>query len=378
MSPVGSSRRSRSPLLLAACVLGLLCAQDTSADANITTTQLVEITDVDGLSISPDGRFAVFRSERADIARNTYVLTWHSVDLADGKVREIGSGGSPIYLDPGAVQPEHILWINDGRTVVYRALFDGAIGLWQADVTGNGMAPLVTPDADVEDYFVADQGHAINYTVGPTRDEIRRAERKEYDNGILVDSSVDLSQNLFRGGSINGRMSTQRLVGFWFIRDGLLWRRPRQQHRYDLATGTDVSVGPPRPVPPISVPSSAPALQARSAGGDLATANWNGPKGGLSAVLADGRTIACHDPLCASTHISALVWRPSTSDLILTFTDDERRQTLYLWRLSTNELRKVASGDGLLSGGRRSMFPCAVSAQVALCVAASPCLASKD
>src|SRR5690242_310143 len=180
----------------------------------MTVRDLVELTDIDSLSMSPDGRYAVFRSERADVALNSYVLRWHVVDLRTGTVRDIGSGGDPIYLDPGSVQPETALWASDNRTVIVRALIDGRVGLWRADVGGVGLVPLVNGDANVISYSLGPDRTFALYEVGATRDEVARAERREYDSGILVDRSVDLGQNLYRGGSIDGRMSSQRLAGY--------------------------------------------------------------------------------------------------------------------------------------------------------------------
>jgi len=358
-------------LLLAIAVAGA-CLLPAAAGAGVSNRELVEVTDFDSLGVSPDGRFAVFRTVRADIGRNSYHLRWHSVDLAEGRVRDIGSGGDPIYLDPGSVQPEQPVWDSTGRRIIFRALVDGAVGLWQAEVGGEGAAPLLVRDADIEEYSATDGGRAIVYKVGPTRDEIRRAEAAEYDSGILVDSSVDLSQNLFRGGSINGRMATQRLAGYWFIRDGLLWRSPRQQRRLDLATGADTPVGSAEVPPAVTLPSQPPPRQARSEGGDVAIASWDGATGDLSAVLRSGERRSCTDPLCRSMRVSAFVWRPSSEDVLVTFTDRERRQSLYLWKTNDGALRKLTSADGLLSGGRRNMIPCAVSADAAICVGSGP------
>lgn len=365
------SRNCPAALAIGASIAGA-CLLPQAASARISNRELVEVTDFDSLAVSPDGRFAVFRTVRADVGRNSYILRWHSVDLTDGTVRDIGSGGDPIYLDPGSVQPETPVWVESGRSIIFRALADGAVGLWQADVTGERTTPLLVRDADIEDYSTTDGGRAIVYKVGPSRDEIRRAEQSEHDSGILVDPSVDLSQNLFRGGSINGRMSTQRLVGYWFIRDGLLWRSSRQRRRLDLATGADTPIGAPEVPPPVTLPSEPPPRRARSDRGDLVIATWDGAKGSLTATLTSGTKLSCTDPLCRSRHVSAFAWRPASRDVLVTFTDRERRQSLYLWKTEDNQLRKLTSADGLLSGGRRSMIPCAVSAAAAVCVGSGP------
>jgi dipeptidyl aminopeptidase/acylaminoacyl peptidase len=362
----------RSFLVLASVALCFCASATNAAQLGPSDRELVEITDIDSLSLSPDGQFAVFRTEKADVARNTYILRWHSVDLSNGTVRDIGSGGDPIYSDPGSVQPETPAWAAGGRKVIFRALVDGAISLREADVTGAAARPLLVRDSDIEDFSATDGGRAILYKVGPSRDEIRRAERAEYDSGILVDPSVDLWQNLFRGGSINGRKATQRLVGYWYIRGGLLWRSPRQQWRLDLDTGADTPVGAAQPVAPITPANLLPPLEATDSSGDSASVTGAGTSERLVATLSGGTTVTCDNAACRSANISALVWRPGSHDLLVTVTDAVRRQSLYLWSPRTNGFRKIVSADGLLSGGRRSMFPCAVSATAALCVSAGP------
>jgi len=340
------------------------------ADAPVTIRQLVELTDLDGLSISPDGRFAVFRTERADVGRNSYEIRWHSVDLGNFTVRDIGSGGDPIYADPGLLEEEKPLWMSNGRTIVVRALRDGAVGLWRADVEGHLMVPLVIGDADVLDYSIAPDRSALLYETGATRDQIRRAERREYDDGILVDSTVDLGQNLYHGASINGRMSTERLVGYWYVRDQLLWRTPRQQWRIDLKTGKQVPVGEPKPVPPFTLPSVPPPVSSDS-GGNRAESDWDSGKGIVTATLSSGRKILCSDPICGSDAVSSFAWLPHSQRLLVTFHDIEHRQSLFLWDLASNRLRKLSQTDGLLSGDRNNFTPCAVSQSGALCVASS-------
>ncbi|WP_341632169.1 Atxe2 family lasso peptide isopeptidase [Sphingomonas agri] len=352
-------------------MLFALCASDTSR-ASVTVRDLVELTDIDSLSMSPDGRFAAFRTERADVALNTYVLRWHVVDLRTGTVRDIGSGGDPIYLDPGSVQPESALWASDNHTIILRALIDGRVGLWRADAGGEGLAPLVLGDANVISYSLSPDRASVLYEVGATRDEIARAERREYDSGILVDPTVDLAENLYRGASIDGRMSSQRFVGYWFVRDGLLWQSPRQKHRIELASGKDVATGPAQAVPLFTLPSWPPPLSAANERGDVALASRSGGKGMLKVTLAGGRVLSCNELVCTSSRISSLAWRPGSNDLLVTFIDPEMRQSLFLWNTGTGRLRKLAGAQGLLSGGRRNQLPCAISHLAAVCVSAAP------
>lgn len=358
--------------LLSGAAAVLASPSPSSADAPITIKDLVELTDVDGLSASSDGRFAVFRTERADIGRNSYVLRWYSIDLPDGAVRDIGSGGDPIYADPGLLQAETPLWASDGRTVVVRALRDGIVGLWRADVGGHAMLPLVTGDADVLNYSMTPDRTGVLYETSATRDEIRRAEGHEYDSGILVDSTVDISQNLFRGGSINGRMSTQRLVGYWWVRDGLLWRTPRERHRVDVATGFEVPIGQPQPVPAFNLAKYLQSDNLSNEEGDVARVGQERGRQSIFVTFKDGWQVSCGDTICASSRVSWMACRPGSRDLIITFKDREFRQSLYRWDVGANQLRLISANDGLLSGGRNDFLPCAISRGTAICVAAGP------
>ena len=351
----------------------LLCAAmlapvSASAAAGISNRELVELTEIDSLGVSPDGRHAVFRTVRGDVGSNSYVLRWHSIQLSSELVRDLGSGGDPVYLDPGSVTAEQPLWTDGSERVVFRALVDGVLGLWSADLSGGGIKPLIVREEDIEAYWRSPDGRAILYRVGPSREAIRRAEQREYDSGILVDSSVDLAQSLFRGGSINGRMATQRLVGYWYSRGGLLWRAPRQVRRFEPAARRDEPVGEPDvPSAPDPKALAAPrrALSRTGAVAEVAS-------GSIVATLADGRRIACGQPLCRTGRVSALAWRPGSEDILVTFLDRMRRQSLHLWTPRSDRLRRIAAAEGLLSGGRREAVPCAVSHAAAFCVAAGP------
>jgi dipeptidyl aminopeptidase/acylaminoacyl peptidase len=370
-----SSWRRRCSRGIVAALLGwvlLVPLAESSADAAPGIRELVEIGDIDSLAISPDGKHLAFRTVRANVGRNSYDLEWHSIDLPSGKARSIGSAGDPIYVDPGLIEAESPLWSPDGRSIIFRKLIDGAIEVWRAASDGTSSSPLIVRNEDVESLALGADGTFLTYRVGPSREEIRRAEKSEYDSGILVDGSVDLAQNLFRGGWVDGRMASQRLVGYWFVRAGLLWQHPRQKRRFDLKSGADEAVGKAEAVPAFTPPDMSDAASALSAKGDAAKATWDGKLGTVRAIL-QGRSgpVLCSDPLCTSGRVTALAWRPGKTQVLITFTDRNRRQSLYLWDVLANSLHLVIQSDGLLSGGRRGTTPCALSSAVAYCIAAS-------
>lgn len=332
--------------------------------------QIVEVTDISGLSASPDGRRVAFRTERASIDDNSYVLRWHVTDPERGSILAVAGGGQPIYADPGIVQVERAFWSPDGQHFLFRALLDGAVGIWNAAADGRGARPAVIEDADAEALRLSEDGQALLFELGPTRDEIRRAEEREYHSGILVDRHVDLAQNIFRGGSVNGRMASQRLIGPWFTRAGLLWDSPRRLRRLDLRTMQTVDV---RPLAPSRAAASrSSSLTARALNGDSAVAAETDGIFRLEVHRSSGgQPLICTALACRAPRIDALAWRPGRDEIVFTVRDAHNSQSLHLWSVRDGTVRLIAAGEGLLSGGRDARAPCAITPESAVCVAAS-------
>lgn len=344
-------------------------AAEAEAPGSPSLAEIIQVVEISSLSASPDGRGVAFRTEQARLDLNTHILTWHVADLEQGVTESVGGGGAPLYSDPGTIPAELPVWSADSRAIFYRALVDDAIGIWRAGADGSGARLVFRADADVE-RLAGDGAHAV-LTLGPSRDEVRAAERREYDDGVLVDASVALNQNLFRSGFVNGRLATQRLRGSWFTRVGLLWDAPRRQHSLDLGT---FEVGPAAPAPaPPALPELAvdPGITARSLEGAM-----------VRAVRADGETrvemtpsragtpIRCDATVCRE-HVTALAWRPGTDQVLLTVRDRHLGHSLHLWDPFSGEVRLVAADDGYLAGGKDGQSPCAVTQRFAVCVTAS-------
>lgn len=330
---------------------------------------IIEVVEIGSLSASPDGRTVAFRTQQARIEQNTHLLTWHVADLDAGMARPVAGGGAPIYADPGVVATEPPLWSADSRSIVYRALVEDAIGIWRAGIDGGGVRRVFRDESDVET-LTAEGGHAL-VTLGPSRDAIRAAEREEYLDGILVDASVPLNQNLVRSGFVNGRLATQRLRGPWFTRVGLLWDAPRRQRTLDLAT---LELGPATPAPPPpALPEVGvdPGISARSAAGALVRSVRVNGETKVEATLPDRRNpVRCMAQACQE-RVVAVAWRPGSGQVLLTTQDRHLGQSLHLWDLASGAVRQIATSDGYLAGGSDGRTPCAVTHSHAVCVAAS-------
>ena len=249
-------------------------------------------------------------------------------------------------------------------------MIGGAIGIWRARADGGGDALVFRDEADVESLRLEGDGAIL--TLGPPRDAILAAERREYEDGILVDESVPLNQNLVRSGFVNGRLATQRLTGPWFARVGLLANSPRSQRMLDLSTlevAESTPAPPPAPAPELGVD---PGISVQSSTGAVARASRNGSETVVELRPgARGRPVRCGAAVCRQERIAALAWRPGTHQILLTVADIHHGHSLYLWDTVSGDARLVVTSEGLLSGGPDGQAPCAVTRDTAICVASS-------
>ncbi len=376
------------PLLMA----GGLCAGFASVchAQVISPRRLLEVADIASPTMSPDGRSVAFRVERASVARNTYDTVWYVQGLGDPSPRRIADGGVPLRDSAGGSLPPKMVWSPDNRWIFYRALVDGKIDVWRAAADGSGAQPMTHDAADVRDFTLGENGRVLRYSVGATREQVRLAERAEYDRGIHIDESVPIGQVLFRSGYVSGRMATQRFSKVWFDRLPLLADVPDRWTEVDLATGKG------RAMAASAVPS-APLLAPGKAGADgdpwksvrephgerVAWLTRIGERGDqqqrpdvlLSALprAHASRAVRCVLALCTGKAITAIQWRPDHDELLFTVTDPRRglAQSIFRWSVGTGDVSEVVSGRGLINGGRDPNWNCGVSTEALVCVTAT-------
>jgi dipeptidyl aminopeptidase/acylaminoacyl peptidase len=357
-----------------------------------TPRMLVEISDLSDVAISPDGAVAAFRRETASVDRNTYDTSWF-VAATDGATppRRIADGGAPLRYNWGPPIIEPPAWSADSQWIYFRALQGGEVQVWRAARDGARAEPVTRDAADVESFSLSPDGRSLLYTVGATREEIRRAEEDEYDSGIRIDDKVWVGSGLFRSSFINGRLATQRYTGAGFISAGLLADEPKRQRRVDLTT---LKTGDATEAERASVRGSS-SVQRLRADADAVSISRS-PSGGWVAYLApladsqnlqkrtmlravaneDSKTVvSCAAAACQNQDIASLAWRPGHHEVVFAVTDHERgrAQSLYGWDIASNTVRLIVQADGLLNGGRveSGETPCAIGERFAVCVGAA-------
>lgn len=361
--------------------LALVLAAPAEAQRTPTMRELIELTDLSSVAISPDGRLAAFREESASIERNEHELAWFVVPV-DGSAppRRLADAGEGNWLN-GTLLSEPPLWSQDSRFILYRAVIDGEVQIWRAAADGSSAARITQEAGNVIDIAPGPDNHLILFRVGAARADIVRAERQEYDEGVLVDASVDPSRPLYRGARIDGRQATERLKGFWFGHGGLLADRPPRIQVLDIATGMvrDASDGEAAKLAPRAqffdrldgrlMIIRAAAGDARGTAYVLSSGSTHDLLVARGAGLADA--VHCTAPQCTGQRIRSLAWQHGGDSLIFETRDGNGNSNLYRWDLGSGAVTTLASGQGMLNGGRDESEGCAIGARAMVCVAAA-------
>lgn len=347
--------------------------------AGPTPEMLVEVADFTGLSASPDGRFVAFRVQRASIERNGYMSDWYVLPVDGGEdAKRVADGGEPLRLG-GYPVTETPQWSPDSRRLYFRALHNGSVQIWSVRRNGGGVRQVTSDAADIEAFSLVDDNRLV-YEVGATREEIRSAEIREYDTGILIDRTVPVGRPLFRSGFINGRLASERYTGEWLATADLLADAERRYMTVDLRSGaareaTADQIASFKAKRDGGAPELASEMRARgfqASNGRIAYRTADGAE--LRARLdgAESSERICAHPACAS--VSWFSWAPRTEKIVFASRDRARSgvQSLYVWDVSADAVRLVLTSDGSLNGGEYfdPASRCAVAIEVAICVAA--------
>ena len=214
---------------VAALLAGLAASTVHPPAVGVSIRDIIEVADLSGLAVSPDGKLVAFRTERPAIDSNSYVMSWYVAPI-DGSAppRRIAGGGGGLFDDAGGLTEQTPVW-SPGSTAIYvRALVDGQVQIWRAAADGSDAHAVTADAANVRDIALGPDGTSLTYHVGATRDALERAEQTADDDGVLVDKSVDIASAISRGWAVDGRRASERLTGNWFDRGDLLWQAPIQ------------------------------------------------------------------------------------------------------------------------------------------------------
>lgn len=346
------------------------------AEAGPPLREMIELADMSSLAISPDGRLLAFRIERASVAANDFALGWYVVPTnGSAPPRRIADAGEGERRD-GELASEPPVWTPDGRAILFRKVATGEVQIWRAAVDGSKSEPLTRDAANIRRFALDPSSGSIVYSVGATRVAVEEAERREYDEGVLIDARVDPARPLYRGARIEGRAASDRFSGRWFTFGHLLAGAPLAYRALDPRTGVLREATPeeekrlaeaPRS-PDIANPRPVTAEARSGDGRGDALVTGDGFASRLSVRRPDGRSIDCEQPSCRQ-RIGRIAWQGGYDAVVFVTTDSAAGQSFHLWTLRGGSVRRIAGSPGRWNGGRDEAG-CAIDADALYCVVA--------
>lgn len=361
-------------------VIGLLLALNAGLGTPARPASLrdvLEVADLSSIAISPDGRWVAYRVERSSVDRNERQLDWWLVPT-QGEVepRRLAAAGEGDWQD-GTLLSEPPVWTSDSSAILYRKTADAQVQIWLTKVADGTTRPITHDAANVRSFILL-PGDRITYETGATRDEEARAERAEYDGGVLIDHRVDPSRPLVGGSRIGGRWATDRIIGFWNRSAGILAGASPRFTTTDLKTlAATRTIKPPRaaghePIAPFARIEGL-LVDAHATSGDGRGTAYSLTEGRGSRVMVerpDGSARICTEASCRQ-RVRDVIWDPGADAVIFTATGPAFDQTLFRWDVRSGEVRRLAGGHGTLNGGRDGTRPCEPSGRFLVCIAAA-------
>jgi len=337
-----------STVVIASLLPQILLPNANAAGQPMTARDLIEVCDISGMSLSPDGRTLVVRAEQPDVATNVVRLTWYAIPLPselDAKPMVIADGGQPIWNAPSLVTPEKVQWSTDSTWMYYRALHGEEVQIWRARRDGSKAEQVTSDSADVQDYLLDEKGERLFYSVGASREEIKRIEREQYEHGIVIDPTVAVDESLLNNWQYHGRMTTLRR---------------NLSHDLFVVAGPGI----------VSVRTI--DLDTRILRETTETEQQEFTK--LLASRSD-HFAPCPASLCKENRLSPVSGRLSGSEHPFVSTDAAGRSTLQAWSEKGNRVRTILHYDGLLGAGsgsdRFNSIGCQAIDNQAICVTAA-------
>lgn len=302
-----------------------------AAAASVGSTALVESATISGVAVSPDGRKVAYRIERASVATNARRSAWRIAAL-DGREppATVIDGGEPELTDSGTTAPSKAVWVGDGRSIIVAARRNGALQLWRAG-RGASETRLTQETADILDFALDPSGRALHYKVGATRDAVAAAERQAYDEGVVIDQTVDLVQSIAGGTIVNGERRMQRLTGTWFDRAPLLWDSPRSEFVLDVETMAARPARRGARDADLDWSRADGVPRSRNARGDSVALALDDALHPPIVVRQAGEQVRCTAPVCRSGLTRGAFWAWGGTEVLILSRTRDRRTRIDRW-----------------------------------------------
>lgn len=162
--------------------------------APITVQELIEIPEIQTLSVAPSGQSMVFSVVRADVEANAYHIGWmHRQVDASRPAAAIADGGAPIEsrhlsgLPNGSFVSSSVLWAPDEDWIGFLRSTERGVQLWRASFDGTPPEQITDIDGDVIAMSWSPDRQAVSLRVSREASRLAQVLAEEYDSGYRYD-----------------------------------------------------------------------------------------------------------------------------------------------------------------------------------------------
>lgn len=345
---------------------------------------LIQVADFAASAISPDGKYVVVRVDRSDVSRNAVESSWYVIDLSSGVARSLASAGNPGSLAGGETDLRAAVWSADSKSFYYLELQGEDLALWNSGLDGS-VTKITNEDANIERFTLDKDSRKVIFEVGLSRAAIKRAEEKEYREGIVIDSTIMLGAPLMGSFSFRGRVAPLRFDFASGVYSQALKRAPKAYRVLDLKSGLTRAASPaeieelPSNDPRPDKDNNSVVYSDRT--GAIAFLFRDAEKGQESAIPAAAKlkwspnssmkdAATCNHVLCSGI-VGRVAWRPTSNEVLFMSQSSAYAGSLRAWNTRTGVVRSIVSTDGVLGGmaghGRYSSQMCPLTQRFAIC-----------
>jgi dipeptidyl aminopeptidase/acylaminoacyl peptidase len=154
----------------------------------VKSTDLLNLRDLHGIQISPDGKYVAFVLGQAVLETNSYRSGLFVVGTENGaKLTNLGSAGPPHWDDINQWWPENPQWSADSKYIYYRLKNSGTWQVWQWRREGGAPAQVTHLEHNVRSFQVSPDGAEIALSV----EKPSLINKKQIaEHGILYDGNT--------------------------------------------------------------------------------------------------------------------------------------------------------------------------------------------